>query len=115
MNKLKELRTNKGLTQKELAKIIGCNQTAIGKYERGDLEPNITILKELSKVFGVSVDYLIGNADDFGNIVIAPSKESFSTDEKEILDNFDKLGPFEREAIMIQIKALAEKCGATEK
>ncbi len=109
MVRIKELRLEKGLSQKELANILGCNQTAVGKYERGYLEPNITILNLLADFFEVSVDYLIGRSDDFGNVNVITNGAELSKDEKTLLDCFDKLGPFEREAIMIQIKALARK------
>lgn len=46
MNRIKELRTMQSLTQSDLAKKIGVNQSAVGKYEREELEPNITILKK---------------------------------------------------------------------
>ena len=75
MTKIKELRAEKGLTQAQLAEIVGVNQTAIGKYERGELEPNLQTLIKLSQFFQVSVDYIIGNADDFG-IIQTPSESS---------------------------------------
>ena len=53
MIKLKDLRLTKQLSQNELAKMLGCNQTAVGKYERGQLEPNIETLKLLSEIFEV--------------------------------------------------------------
>lgn len=38
MVKLKELRQIKNLTQKQVADFLKCNQTAVGKYERGEYE-----------------------------------------------------------------------------
>ena len=64
MERLRELRTNSNLTQKELAEKISTTQTTIGKYERGELEPNFEILKKLSSIFGVTTDYLLGLEDD---------------------------------------------------
>ena len=107
--RIKELRLEKQLSQKELASIIGCNQTAVGKYERGFLEPNITTLTLLANFFNVSVDYLIGRADDFGNVNVVTNGAELTKDEKTLLDCFNKLGVFERDAILIQIKALARK------
>ena len=68
MLKLKELRKEKGLTQKEIGKIINCNQTAVGKYERGELEPSLDTLKKLADFFNCSIDYLVGCEDEFGVI-----------------------------------------------
>lgn len=89
MNKIRELRTEKGLTQAELAEILGVNQTAVGKYERGELEPNIENLIKLSRFFEVSVDYIIGNADDFG-IIQTPS-DALTQEERQLLDDFRHL------------------------
>ncbi len=110
MVKLKELRLSKQLSQSELANLLGCNQTAVGKYERGQLEPNIETLKKLSTIFEVSVGYLIGNEDDFGNITVSPGQltDQLTTQEKELLDAFNLLGPFERDGILVQVKALAK-------
>ena len=109
MNRIRELRNLMNLSQSELAKVLGCNQTAVGKYERGELEPNIQTLITLSKFFQVSVGYLLAVEDDLGNITtstLSPG-ETLSADEKTMLNSFRNLGPFEREAILIQIQALA--------
>lgn len=93
MNRIKELRTEKGLTQTQLASLLGINQTAVGKYERGELEPNLQNLTKLSLIFECSVDYIICNADDLGNIVIhkeTPAPQ-LSGEEKDLLENYRKL------------------------
>ena len=110
MERLKELRTSKNLTQTELAKVFGCNQTAIGKYERGELEPNFSLLIKLADFFKVSVDYLIGREDDFGNITVSQltDRNNLSEKEKECLRLFSTLGLFEQDSILIQLRALAE-------
>lgn len=59
MNRLKELRKLKNLTQRELAKQIGITQPALSNYEDGR-NPEISILTKLADLFEVSVDYLIG-------------------------------------------------------
>lgn len=109
MLRIKELRLEKQLSQKELASVIGCNQTAVGKYERGSLEPNITTLTLLADFFNVSIDYLVGRADELNNVNVITNGAELSKDEKTLLDCFNKLGVFERDAILIQIKALARK------
>ena len=92
MNKIKELRVEKGFTQSELAALLGVNQTAVGKYERGELEPNNHILIKLSQIFECTVDYIIGNADDFGVISIkgAPTL-GYSQKAQELLSIFNAL------------------------
>ena len=58
--RLKELRKRRGLTQSELAKSLGVSSQTILNWENGIHEPNITQLIQLSNIFNVSVDYLIG-------------------------------------------------------
>ena len=60
-DRLKELRIEKNISQLELAKVVNMSKMAISHWESGHSEPSIAQLKELSKFFGVSVDYLIGN------------------------------------------------------
>ena len=58
---LRLLREEKGYSQQKLAEMINVSQQAIFKYEKTDNEPDISTLICLAKIFGVSVDYLIGN------------------------------------------------------
>ena len=59
--RLKELREAKGLTQANVAEAIACSPSNYARYERGVREPDLETLKLLSKFFGVSVDFIIGN------------------------------------------------------
>ena len=60
MKALKDLREEKGLTQAQLGKELGLDQTTISQYERGVREPDFQILKKLRDYFGVTADYLLG-------------------------------------------------------
>lgn len=60
---VKELRQEKGLTQKELGKIVNTSKMAISHWESGHSEPSIEQLIILSAYFSVSIDYLVGNED----------------------------------------------------
>lgn len=51
------------MSQETLARKIQSNQKQISKWERGQIEPNIDMMKKLADYFEVSVDYLIGRAD----------------------------------------------------
>ena len=53
------LRRAAGLSQGELARRLQVSASAIGMYEQGRREPSAEILVSLSRVFGVSVDYLL--------------------------------------------------------
>ncbi len=104
MNRIKELRINAGYTQKEIANALGCNQTAVGKYEREDLEPNITILKTLADLFNCSIDYLVGREDDFG--VINQTGNSLTSIQQELLFSFNLLDRDKQQQVIGFCKAL---------
>ena len=64
--RLKELRLEKGLTQKAVAEVIGCSASTYPKYEREEREPDRFILWRLADFYKVTVDYLIGRSDKRG-------------------------------------------------
>ena len=57
--KLKEIRKRFGLTQEKLSGLINVSRQAITKWENDEGLPDITNLQELSKVFGITIDYLL--------------------------------------------------------
>ncbi len=88
MIKLYELRTEKGLSQRNIAKILNISQGTYNNWENGKTEPSIAQLIELSKFFEISVDYLISNSDDAG---IINYNKNITEYEKALLDNFNQL------------------------
>lgn len=63
MNRVKNLRKEKGISQQELAQMLYVNQTAVSQWERGVTNPSTDTVIALANIFGVSVDYLLGNSD----------------------------------------------------
>lgn len=63
MNNLKAARKAAGMTQSEVAKIVGITQNGYSYWENGKAKIDNESLAKLSRLFGVSIDYLIG-ADD---------------------------------------------------
>ena len=59
--KLKSLRENKGLLQKELGDKIGISASTIGMYEQNRRDPDYDTLKKIAQYFNVSIDYLLDN------------------------------------------------------
>ena len=57
---LKRVRQDARMTQAEVAKIVGVAKNTYCNWELGTREPNILKIKALAKLFGVSVDYLVG-------------------------------------------------------
>lgn len=58
---IKELRVNKGLSQKDVANICNITAPAVSKWERGESIPDISSLESLSHLFGVSINELINS------------------------------------------------------
>ena len=62
---LKKLRTEKGLSQEDLALIIGVSKSTIGMYETSNRMPKAdTTLKKIAQFFNVTIDYLVGLSDE---------------------------------------------------
>lgn len=61
--RLKALRTEKGIGQIELAKRLDVGKSIVSLWERGECEPTLSKLIAMAKFFGVSIDYLAGLED----------------------------------------------------
>lgn len=59
-NRLVELRRKKGLSQEELADLLGVSRQAVSKWERAEASPDTDNLIYLAKIYGVSLDELLG-------------------------------------------------------
>lgn len=62
-NKLKSLRLEKKLTQRQVADRIGLAISAVSSYESGSRYPSYDVLVKLARIFHVSTDYLLGMTD----------------------------------------------------
>ena len=99
---LKELRNKKGISQQQLADVIGTSQQSINKYENHNIEPDIATLILLAKYFDTSVDYLIGNTEI--NHVIEEVKEyDLNADESRFIENYRKLNKKQRNSVELII------------
>ena len=62
--RIRDLRQDHDLTQKQIAEAIGMSQTGYSKYETGDNDIPTAILIKLALFYGTSIDYLLGITDD---------------------------------------------------
>ena len=58
--RIRDLREDRDLTQKEMAQILNCSQQAYSNYELGQRDIPTDILIKLSNFYHVSVDYILG-------------------------------------------------------
>lgn len=61
--RLRELRVEKGLSQRELAKLLNVSHAAIARWENETHIPNAETVVTLAKFFSVTTDYLLGLTD----------------------------------------------------
>ena len=61
--RLKELRIEQKLSQREVADALGLNSVTYLHYEKAQREPPLSVLADMAEFFGVSVDYLLGLSD----------------------------------------------------
>ena len=62
MNRIKDLRRERGHTQNDLANELQTVHTAISKYERGELDLSSTTICKICDIYGVTADYLLGRS-----------------------------------------------------
>lgn len=62
--RVKSLRKSKGLTQAQLAIILGIKERMLRHYEKGGHKPDYEGLIKIADFFGVSLDYLTGRTDN---------------------------------------------------
>lgn len=59
------LRTARGMTQAELGELLSYSDKSISKWERAEAVPDAYVLKKMSEIFGVTVDYILSSHDSW--------------------------------------------------
>lgn len=105
---LKKFRTDKGMTQQQLADLVNLSQQSIDHYENNRSKPSLDTIKMFAETFNTSVDYLLGRSND-------PSPSPKSTIDEEwpgvaniLRRNGKKLTPADKKRIEKIIKAAVE-------
>lgn len=62
--RIRDLREDKDLTQREMGEILSCSQRVYSNYERGDLDIPTEILIKLADFHQVSIDYILNRTDN---------------------------------------------------
>ncbi|WP_026486709.1 helix-turn-helix domain-containing protein [Caldanaerobius polysaccharolyticus] len=89
-DRLKELRSERQLTQRELADLLQLSPSTIAMYETGQRMPDPEILQKIADFFGVSVDYLLGRSDIRNPEKITQDKLT-EKDKKDIAKDLEKM------------------------
>lgn len=61
--RIRNLREDRDLKQRELAEVLNCSQRIYSNYERGDVDIPTEILIKLSRFYNTSIDYILGETD----------------------------------------------------
>lgn len=110
--KLKELRLEKGIKQKEAAEILGISPKTLSHWESDTNEPNLTMLKALAKLYGINVSELFGE-----DVIDAESKNSMIEDIIDMLvakgkftaNDFDLLDSGSQQMLIGAVNQYAEE------
>ena len=103
MNRIAELRKSKHLNQIGLAMKLNISQYLVSAYETGRHQPSVDILIQMSRVFNVSVDYIIGNSD----VKRLAADDSRTDDEKELLEIYRNLDKDNRQRAVGMLMSLS--------
>lgn len=96
MIKLLELRSEKKLSQREVAKIFNVSQGTYNNWENSRTQPSLEQLIALADFFEVSVDYLIGRTDCYHEHI----EHTQNYNHKILLQLFDEYNKEEQEALL---------------
>lgn len=105
---LKKLRNEMGISQQQLADVIGLSQQSINKYENHAVEPDISTLIALSKFFNTSIDFLVGNTD-VDRVIENVKRYDLNAEEEKLVGKYRKLGKKEKESIKLIIDNYTKK------
>ena len=89
VNRIRETRLNKNVSQKELANVLNTTQQAISLYESGKREPKIEIWEKLANFFSVSVSFLQGFTYTTNEIIKIVHEYYFEKNEIEQIGTFN--------------------------
>lgn len=91
--RLKEVRKAAGLTQKEVAAYVGVNQNTYSYWENGKTRIDSDSIAKLSKLFNVSVDYILDGSPQRATIetAINTTKPTLRSDHEKLLGVYDSL------------------------
>ena len=104
MERLKQLRKEKGLTIIELGKHLQCSGASISHYEKGDREPSHETLMKYAEFFGVSIDFLLGRSEK--RYIL---NTSLTEKESRLLGAFKGLIPPMQDYVLEMVEKLVEK------
>ena len=99
-NNIKKLRVQQGLTQKNLADKLFVSAQAVSRWENNEVEPSVSTIIEMAKIFGVTTDEIMG---------IECKKETVEDDTPKEKEE-EKQSSYQRQEIPRQFLAVCHNC-----
>ena len=96
---IKKLRKEKNMTQKELADKLYVTAQAVSRWENGEVEPSVSTIAEMAKIFNVSGDYILGIEQE-------PDTQQETASSDEVINNQEVVQTSQ------QVLALCENCNS---
>ena len=106
---LRSLRIENKMTARQLGEKLKYSNSMIYEWEKGRSQPNVETLIEISHIFDVTVDYLVGNSDELGNV---GTTEQFSPEELELVKCYRGIGNAERLALLTTARSFYNQAKA---
>ena len=98
-------RIKKGLSQTEVADILGLNKTAVSKWEGNKTFPDPEVLIKVVDLYQVTADYLLGITND------SQLFDDARVERQEVLELFDQLNVGEQERAIGYMESMLERRG----
>lgn len=103
-SRIRDLREDADLTQKQVADSLYMHLTQYRRYETGEREIPLAVAVELAKKYNVSLDYIAGLSN-----IKAPYSFKLQTDEQEYVERFRSLSDIHKGRIMERIDILSSR------
>ena len=120
-DRLRAIRKEHGLTQQNIADVLGVDRTTYTVYEGGSITPSPATLVKLSQIYNVTVGYLIGVEENHPELRKIPEEKQrekllssdpislLKKEEKELMLYFRVLSDAEKHKIIDEMKDLAQR------
>ena len=114
--RLKLLRTEKGLTQVELAEMLNVSKGTVGMWETGKRMPSFETLDEMTTIFDRRMDYILGYTDDVSTPIPTDADLEqlgiwqVEDDYTDVVYSYLRLDSYGQNAIESLIKAETKRC-----
>ena len=108
MNRIKQLREEKGMSQVRLSIELEVSQETVSAYENGKHYPSVQSLIKLSDIFGVSCDYILGLSEERHNVIY----HSLNEQERKLFNLYKALSAQNQDLVTAYAQGLYDSSHA---